>query len=149
MTPGSRSRSPVYRKEKNVERDLKNKQTTSRERFKSRSRSRSHDRRHRTEERRHSRERYDNYKSRNRDENRYREHNRHGGSSVEHSVRHHRRQHHEEDFMDARRIERERIGYYGVASIWEKSPVHSERYGMTYNNKKDGWNLVAIYIFDI
>lgn len=33
---------------------------------------------------------------------------------------------HEEDFLDARREERERIGQVGVACVWGKSPVRPE-----------------------
>lgn len=34
----------------------------------------------------------------------------------------------EEEFMDVRRQERERIGLYGVPHIWAKSPMNSGRY---------------------
>lgn len=44
----------------------------------------------------------------------HRSHNRHDGNK-------------EEELMDARRQERERIGLCGVPQIWAKSPVHSER----------------------
>lgn len=34
----------------------------------------------------------------------------------------------EEEFMDVRRQERERIGLYGVPQVWAKSPANSGRY---------------------
>lgn len=53
-----------------------------------------------------------------------------GGQSY-HNYRDRHRRLQEDDFMDQRRQERERIGLIGVMQVWGKSPPHSEELVLT------------------